>query len=591
MTAIDTKETVSRICEIEFSETPENVTVMQNAYCNTVVAATVGYRDLIFRFNSEPRFIRGSHSHIPLLRSRGIIVPEILAQDLSKTAVPVAYQIQTRIPGTDIGRVIETLTDTEIQSIANEIASIFTKLRTITPEGMFGLRWGNESQMLDSWAGEIERVITTVSHWGKKTGVLDDQIQSVFSRILGDFRPYFDTISPTVYLGDIAENNVMVENGRFSGLVDLDCLSQGDPLEAVGRIKAAWHGTRHGDIYATALMDALDSSSDDHRIVTMYALLNRCFTTLANGIAFKGSVSKGVDHDRVTKEKAQIARLYAELYPNPSTTPVLNTAAEQKTEQKPREATAVPQVRETEIPRIEESENHIVPLIEVSGVSKTYISDGIGFNALNGVDLRIAKGDSIAIVGKSGSGKSTLMHMLACLDDPTEGYVYIDRDDTTNMTESQKNMLRNEKFGFVFQQFFLNGRDTVFENVVMPLRIRGANDYELSDNADRALAAVGLSDKKDKKAKDLSGGEKQRVCIARALVGQPEVVFADEPTGNLDSVNGESVERLLFNLNELHGITLIIVTHDFDLARKCRRIVEMKDGRIISDRRTGGGVA
>ena len=222
-------------------------------------------------------------------------------------------------------------------------------------------------------------------------------------------------------------------------------------------------------------------------------------------------------------------------------------------------------------------------MLEASGLSKTYISDSVAFNALSNVDLRIHKGDCVAIVGKSGSGKSTLMHLLACLDIPTEGYVYVDGDETSTMLETEKNTLRNEKFGFVFQQFFLNGRDSVFENVVLPLRIRGASDFDMITDADEALAAVGLSDKTDKSAKDLSGGEKQRVCIARALVGKPQVIFADEPTGNLDSNTGAAVEKMLFDLNREKGITLVIVTHDPDLAKRCGRIIEMKDGHIIAE--------
>ena len=226
-------------------------------------------------------------------------------------------------------------------------------------------------------------------------------------------------------------------------------------------------------------------------------------------------------------------------------------------------------------------------MLEVRSLSKTFTSDGVDYTALRDVDLRIEKGECIAIVGKSGSGKSTLMHLLACLDMPTSGHVLVDGDETSVLPERLKNKLRNEKFGFVFQQFFLNGRETVFENVVLPMRIRGANRTVISTDADAALSAVDLKDKAQKKAKDLSGGEKQRVCIARALVGQPQVIFADEPTGNLDSQTGATVENILLELNRDKGITLVIVTHDDDLAQRCDRIVEMKDGRIISDRRRG----
>lgn len=224
-------------------------------------------------------------------------------------------------------------------------------------------------------------------------------------------------------------------------------------------------------------------------------------------------------------------------------------------------------------------------MLEAQNLSKTYISDGVDYEALKDVDLSIIRGDCVAIVGKSGSGKSTLMHLLACLDAPTYGSVLVDGRDTSAFSEKKKNSLRNEKFGFVFQQFFLNGRDTVFENVVLPMRIRGASNSEIAKETTAALTAVGLEDKINKKAKDLSGGEKQRVCIARALVGRPEVIFADEPTGNLDSTTGAAVEEMLFDLNREQGITLVVVTHDPDLADRCDRVIEMKDGRIVADRR------
>lgn len=222
-------------------------------------------------------------------------------------------------------------------------------------------------------------------------------------------------------------------------------------------------------------------------------------------------------------------------------------------------------------------------MLEARNLSKTYTSDGVDYEALKAVDLSIGRGDCLAIVGKSGSGKSTLMHLLACLDAPTDGSVILEGKDTSTLSERSKNTLRNEKFGFVFQQFFLNGRDTVFENVVLPMRIRGASNSQIASDANVALQAVGLEDKINKKAKDLSGGEKQRVCIARALVGGPQIIFADEPTGNLDSSTGAAVERMLFDLNREKGITLVVVTHDDDLARRCDRVIEMKDGRIVAE--------
>jgi len=230
-------------------------------------------------------------------------------------------------------------------------------------------------------------------------------------------------------------------------------------------------------------------------------------------------------------------------------------------------------------------------MLEAINLSKTYTSDGVDYEFFKNVNLKINQGDNLVIVGKSGSGKSTLMHLLACLDQPTTGNVMFEGEDVSTLSEKQRDMLRNEKFGFVFQQFFLNGQETVFENVVLPMRIRGATQYRLTKDAMDALDAVQLKDKEDKRAKDLSGGEKQRVCIARALVGNPQIVFADEPTGNLDSNTGAAIEDMLFRMNKEKKITLIIVTHDPDLAAKCERIVEMKDGRIVNDKSNGKELA
>jgi putative ABC transport system ATP-binding protein len=220
-------------------------------------------------------------------------------------------------------------------------------------------------------------------------------------------------------------------------------------------------------------------------------------------------------------------------------------------------------------------------MLEAINLSKTYFSGAESYEVLKNINLEIKQGELAAIIGKSGSGKSTLMHLLACLDVPTSGRVIFEGEDFSALKEKQRDKVRNEKFGFVFQQFFLNGRDSVFENVILPMRIRGAEQYRYTKDAMEALEAVGLADKEAKSAKDLSGGEKQRVCIARALVGSPQVIFADEPTGNLDSKTSESVEELLFRMNKDKKITLIIVTHDEDLAAKCGRVIELVDGEVV----------
>lgn len=220
-------------------------------------------------------------------------------------------------------------------------------------------------------------------------------------------------------------------------------------------------------------------------------------------------------------------------------------------------------------------------VIEAKNIKKSYGKNETKFDALKGVDLKVEKGESVAIIGKSGSGKSTFMHILALLDQPTSGDIYLNGKNVTNIRKKVLNKTRNEEFGFVFQQFFMNAKDTVLNNVLLPLKIGGISGSKRKKMALDALKAVGLEDKVQNKANNLSGGQKQRVCIARALVNNPQIIFADEPTGNLDSATGKKIEELLFDLNKNKGITLIIVTHDPDLAARCDRQVHVRDGLIV----------
>ncbi|MGG5753508.1 ABC transporter ATP-binding protein [Zafaria sp. Z1313] len=222
------------------------------------------------------------------------------------------------------------------------------------------------------------------------------------------------------------------------------------------------------------------------------------------------------------------------------------------------------------------------PVLEAHDIHKTYGHGAGAFNALKGVSLAVHEGESVAIVGKSGSGKSTLMHILALLDAPDAGSLAVKGSDPARLKGRDINRLRNEDFGFVFQQFFLVPNATVLDNVVMPLKIAGVGSAERTRRGMEALRALELEDKARNKATDLSGGQKQRVVIARALVNNPRVLFADEPTGNLDSATGEVVEDILFQLNREQGITLIIVTHDHELASRCDRQLHLRDGLEVA---------
>lgn len=222
-------------------------------------------------------------------------------------------------------------------------------------------------------------------------------------------------------------------------------------------------------------------------------------------------------------------------------------------------------------------------VLETENLVKVYGRGESRFDALKGVTLQIRAGESVAIVGKSGSGKSTLMHLLALLDRPSAGVVAMDGRPVSDVAPGEVARLRNATFGFVFQQFFLNPNQTVLENVVLPLKIAGVPRAERRERGMAVLERLELADKAGNRATDLSGGQKQRVCIARALVNRPTVLFADEPTGNLDSATSASVEDILFGLQRDEGITLVVVTHDAELAARCDRRLVMQDGMIIDE--------
>ncbi len=221
-------------------------------------------------------------------------------------------------------------------------------------------------------------------------------------------------------------------------------------------------------------------------------------------------------------------------------------------------------------------------VIDARDLEKSYGSGTSRFDALKGVSLQIAAGETVAIVGKSGSGKSTLMHLLALLDEPDTGTVQVAGKEAKSLSRREINELRNKEFGFVFQQFFLTPNVSVLDNVILPLKIAGLRSKARRDRGLEVLAQLELADKADKKATTLSGGQKQRVVIGRALVNNPRVIFADEPTGNLDTATGAVVEDILFDLNREHGITLVIVTHDEDLAARCDRQIYIRDGLIVA---------
>lgn len=219
-------------------------------------------------------------------------------------------------------------------------------------------------------------------------------------------------------------------------------------------------------------------------------------------------------------------------------------------------------------------------MIEVRNVSKKYGKKDTVFTALDDVSFTIENGSTVAIVGKSGSGKSTLMHCMSGLDRVTSGEIVVDGETLAGLKDKAIDTFRAKKIGFIFQSFFVQANETCYHNVALPLEINNVGGSDRKKRIEEALETVELSDKLHEKAKNLSGGQKQRLAIARAIVTKPRIIFADEPTGNLDSTTGELIEDLLFKFNKESGSILVIVTHDDDLALRCDVQIYMKDGKI-----------
>jgi putative ABC transport system ATP-binding protein len=223
-------------------------------------------------------------------------------------------------------------------------------------------------------------------------------------------------------------------------------------------------------------------------------------------------------------------------------------------------------------------------MIQLDNIGKTYTLGSNEFAALIDIDLHIERNEFVALTGPSGSGKSTLMNVLGCLDTPTTGTYSLDGEPVAGLDEDQLARVRNRKIGFIFQSFYLMPRTSTLDNVAQPLIYRGLSPVVRHERAKEALTRVGLEHRLLHKPNELSGGQRQRVAVARALVGRPEVLLADEPTGNLDS---KTAREILDLFTELHrdGITIIIVTHDPAVAAYCHRVVRLHDGRIAEDRR------
>ncbi|HDM36371.1 MAG TPA: ABC transporter ATP-binding protein [Candidatus Syntrophoarchaeum butanivorans] len=223
------------------------------------------------------------------------------------------------------------------------------------------------------------------------------------------------------------------------------------------------------------------------------------------------------------------------------------------------------------------------PAVICENLRKTFLLGEVAVEALKGVSIRVVRGEFLALMGASGSGKSTLLNLMGCLDRPTSGRVLIDGIDTSRLSENELARIRREKIGFIFQQFNLIKTLNALENVALPMVFKGVERSRRISRAEELLEQVGLGDRRYHKPSKMSGGEQQRVAIARALANEPDIIFADEPTGNLDTAAGDMVMEILSGLNR-EGRTIVIVTHDPEVAERAWRILRMRDGRIVEEK-------
>jgi aminoglycoside phosphotransferase (APT) family kinase protein len=310
------EQAVKRIVLHHFGKEPEKIEKMDVGLDNEVYSIQVGSNEYILRLNSRDS-LKGSSKFIPLFKSKGIKVPDIIAEDYSKKVVPYNWQIMTKIKGRDLGRIISSLTEEQLRDIAKEIAMIAKKLLTIPTNGKFGYVGVTEEKLKPSLNEVVQEMLDDIKERNEKTGVVKDEYIQIFEKLLKEYESYFRQAPSQFYFDDMNYKNVMIQNGKFNGLVDLDGVSYGDFLEGIGRIMANWYGTKHGDFYTKEVMDNLGLNKDQRKIVTMWALLNRIYWQSEIGIQFNANTSTKIDSKLVDEGNARIDNLIMALKLSP----------------------------------------------------------------------------------------------------------------------------------------------------------------------------------------------------------------------------------------------------------------------------------
>lgn len=303
---------IQKIIFKHFSKNAEKIERMKTGIDNEVYFVQIENVDYVVRMNTRES-IKGSSINIPLFKSKGIKVPEIIVEDYSKELIPYNWQILSKIEGVDIGGIISSLTEEQLQEIANEIAAIIKKLITIPTNGSFGTIRIGDNRIEASLNKVVEKMLLKIKERSIKTGVVKQKYIEVFEEILKEYELYFKNAPSQFYFDDMASKNVMIHDGKFNGLVDLDMVSYGDFLELVGIIKTSWYGTKYGDYYTNAVMDNLNLNSEQRRMVIVWALLNRIYWQSEIGIQFNKNTSANIDQNKVEAGNKVIDGLIAEL--------------------------------------------------------------------------------------------------------------------------------------------------------------------------------------------------------------------------------------------------------------------------------------
>lgn len=305
-------EIVKQISLKYFNKQPVLIERMKTGIDNEVYSVKVGTDDYIFRLNKRES-IRGSGFYIPMFKSEGIKVPEIIREDYSKETIPYNYQILTKLEGVDIDQVIDTLSDEQLKDIANEISIIVKKLITLPTNKQFGYAGIGREKFRPTWINVLEEMLTTIKNRTAKTGTVKSEYIDMFQKALEKYTSYFSIVPSQFYYDDMSSKNVIINDGKFNGLVDLDGVAYGDYLEGIGRIKASWYGTKYGDVYSQAVMDSLNLTEQQREIVAVYGLLNRIYWLSEVGIQFNQNTTGIVDSKRIESNNKVIDGLISEL--------------------------------------------------------------------------------------------------------------------------------------------------------------------------------------------------------------------------------------------------------------------------------------